>query len=409
MAAFLELVASRRVAVEPLIGERVPIERAPEAYERLLAADRTPLGIVLEYGPAADVPRPSRGTGGPQRGAKPNAVAVIGAGSFATRVLVPGLARAGFELVSVASASGLSARAAADRFGFRRAAAVEEAVADPDVGLVAIATRHASHARLAAAALRAGKAVFVEKPPFLTEAELEDLRTALEDSGGTLAVGFNRRHAPLARELRAFVRQEGVPLDVLYRVNAGALPAGHWANDPEEGGGRLLGEGCHFVDFACWLTGLVPAHVTGAVRRERDVPVAAAQSFAITLEFPDRSLATIVYGGHGSPRLGKEYVEAHAGGRSAVLDDFRSLALFEGGRRRRRSRSSDKGHDTQFLALRRLVESGEEDDPPDPLASMAATLAALRSAERATPVSGPGAAPSTARSGPGSPPNVRRV
>jgi predicted dehydrogenase len=385
MEAFVQLVGAGKVNVDALVGERVDVDDAPAAYDSLVASEFSPLGILLTYGetpaeaPAAPpTPAPTaRGAAGRKT------VAVIGAGSFAQRILIPGLERSGFALSSVASASGLSARAAADRFGFRRAAGAEEAIADPDAGLVAIATRHSSHAALAAAALRAGKAVFVEKPPCLTEGELQELRAALAESGQPLVVGFNRRHAPLARAFRDHLAAAGQPFNLVYRVNADPLPRDHWMNDLDEGGGRLLGEGCHFVDFACWTARALPARVTSIAAPEPGIPLAAAGRFTITLEFPDRSLASIVYG-TGTAGVHKEYVEGHAGSRAALLDDFRSLTTYTGRRRStRRSRGQDKGHAAQFEHLRAVLEGRAEPEPVPYLDTMEATLAALGSAQSA--------------------------
>lgn len=388
MAAFLELVAAGKVDVEALVSERVPVERAAEAYERLVDSDRSPLGILLEYEPGPELPAsPPPAAVSPPQAAR--SAGVIGAGSFATRILIPGLKKAGFELHAVASASGLSARAAADRFGFAHAATPGEVIADSDAGLVAIATRHTSHASLAVEALRAGKAVFLEKPPALTRSELEELRAARDESGRLLAVGFNRRHAPLAQELRKHVAAAEAPIELLYRVSPDRLPDDHWLDDLEDGGGRLLGEGCHFVDFACWFAGELPARVSCTMRPELGRPLAGARSFSAVLDFPGGTRATIVYAADGASALGKEYVEAHSGGRSAVLDDFRSLKLYGPGRpRSRSSRSADKGHFAQFEALRRWVDGTAEPAGPDALDSMAATLAALQSAQtgQAVPV-----------------------
>ena len=392
MAALLDLVAARRIDVGALIDERVLIDDATEAYERLLGKDgKTPLGIVLEYGEAeqpaaAPAPRPTPG----QATGDPGHAGVIGAGSFAQRVLIPGLRRAGFALDAVASASGVSARSAADRLGFGRAAGADEVVADPDLGLVAVATRHSTHAALARDALGAGKAVFVEKPPCILPEDLPLLRAAREASGRPLAVGFNRRHAPLARKLRSHLADRAGPVEVVYRVSAGTLPPDHWINDLEEGGGRLLGEGCHFVDFACWVIGALPERVSCTMRADPGRPLASAQRFSVGLEFPDGSLATIAYLAAGAPGVAKEYVEAHGGGRSAILDDFRSLTLYGERKQRTRARSQDKGHDAQFRHLRELVAGEAQAEGPDPLDTMAVTFAALRSAE-----SGKAAAPAS--------------
>jgi predicted dehydrogenase/threonine dehydrogenase-like Zn-dependent dehydrogenase len=379
MAAFVELVAAGKIDLEPLISRRVDVADAATAYEALAGNGRSPLGIVLQY---AETTTPEATPPAPAAQATTTTVGVIGAGSFAQRVLIPSLRSAGFTLHAIASAHGLSAASAAERFGFAHAVTPEELLADPTVGLVAIATRHSSHATLAAAALRAGKAVFVEKPPSVTVEGLAELRRARAETGLPLAVGFNRRHAPLAAELRRHVREVGAPVELLYRVNAGPLQDDHWLNDPDEGGGRLVGEGCHFVDFACWVVGRVPKAVTAIAQRRPGHRLASAQAFTIGLEFGDGSLVTILYHADGAAELPKEYVEAHAGGRSAILDDFRSLELVDGRRRRRvRNRVGDKGHRAQLDRLRRLLANATDSDRPDPLDTTAATLWALHAAE----------------------------
>jgi predicted dehydrogenase len=196
-------------------------------------------------------------------------------------------------------------------------------------------------------------------------------------------VGFNRRHAPLAQSLQTTVRQLGTPAEILIRVNAGALPADHWLSDPADGGGRLVGEGCHFVDLACWLLGRLPDRVTCSMPAASDVPLASSQSFAISLGFDDGSLATILYGSQGASRAGKERIETHARGVSITLDDFRRLVTV--GRRRSRTvrkRSVDKGHERQLIALRQQLTSGDAAAAggPDPLDTMRVTLVALESA-----------------------------
>lgn len=393
MAAFLDLVASGRINVDGLVLERVPIEQAVDAYDRLLLAKESPLGVVLQYGAARPQSEPrtasmtARRNGDHGRAAshRPEAqtatVNVIGAGSFARRILIPSLAKTGFKLGAVASAKGLSARAAADEFGFDRAVSPEDALEDPAADMVAIATRHASHAALAEAALRAGKAVFVEKPPCLSGEELEALHAARAESPGPLMIGFNRRYAPLAIALREHVRRPGAPIELLYRVNAGALAVGHWLNDPHEGGGRLVGEGCHFIDFACWVIGSMPRSVRCTMSAGVGEALMSAQSFRVMLDFGSGSAATVVYTANGASGLGKEYVEAHSVGRSAVLDDFRKLTTVGGDKPGRTRRRQDKGHMAQFVQLRQSL-SGRVSDlvEPDPLESMAATLRALEDA-----------------------------
>lgn len=253
---------------------------------------------------------------------------------------------------------------------------------DPTIGLAVIATRHATHAALASSALRASKAVFVEKPPALTVAELADLRDARAESGLPLVVGFNRRHAPLAHRLRNHVRARNAPVDVLVRVSAGPLPDDHWLLDPLEGGGRLIGEGCHFVDFACWLVASWPVRVSCAAE-PGDRSIVTASTFSVTLTYPDGSLATIHYGTRAASSVAKEYIEAHSDGRSAILDDFRRLILFDGSRRSVvRARSQDKGHRAEIVSVRDSLLAHEYPAGlDDPLESMAVTFAVVRAAE----------------------------
>jgi predicted dehydrogenase len=371
LEAFIGVLASRRIDVEPLITSRVPLGEAPTAYDRLADGGLTPLGIVLTYdertAPPLQAAPPRFAPSGASR------VGLIGAGSFAQRILVPAMKEGGFELTAVASATGLTAKAAATRFGFGRATTVDDVLAADDVDIVVIATSHSSHAALTLAALDAGKHVFVEKPPALDPDDLARIIEASATSGLRVAVGFNRRHAPLARRAREHVRETSAPIELLYRVNAGPIPADHWLNDLEIGGGRLVGEGCHIIDFACWVAGEIPRNVTAA---------RSSGSFAITLEFADGSVATVLYGSGGAGRLGKEYVEMHAGGRSAVLDDFRLLDLYAGpGRRDRVRANAGKGHEEEFVALRKSLEHGLEPDDPSPLLTMAVTFAAVRAAE----------------------------
>jgi predicted dehydrogenase len=389
MSAFVELLASGRIDIDGLILERVPIERASEAYERLASTPGSPLGMVLQY-EATSIPGLLGALFPPPRGQAPllwNVANVVGTGSFAQRILIPGLQKAGFKLGSAASARGLSARAAVGQFGFRSALTPQEAIQDPEAGFVAIATRHASHAELAEAALMAGKAVFVEKPPALTSDELSGLRKARGSANRPLFVGFNRRFAPLAQLLRDHVRAPDTPIELLYRVSAGFLPPEHWLNDPVEGGGRILGEGCHFIDFACWLIGAPVATVSCSMSRRPDSTLASSPGFVTTLGFIGGSTATILYTGRGASSLAKEYVEAHASGRTALLDDFRSLKLMRGRRTdRKRTRSQDKGHLAQLSHAYDVLSGDAATSEPDPLDSMGVALAALAAARAGRPI-----------------------
>jgi predicted dehydrogenase len=383
LEAFVSLLANCRVVVDDLITARVPVADAAQAYEKLLDGPASPLGLILTYepSPSADPPKAAPTPVTPKRPGGPPTAGVIGAGSFSQRVLIPALRGAGFELPMVASASGLSAAAAAGRLGFGRTVTPDELLDAEDLDVVCVASRHDSHADYAIRALERGRAVFVEKPPALTLDELDRLRAA--SHGRLLQVGFNRRFAPLALAMRDHIVRPGHPVELLYRVAAGRLAPDHWLGDPDYGGGRMLGEGCHFVDFACWFMGTLPTHVSATVPPASE-QFALAQRFSITLAFIDGSIATILYGSESAGDVEKELVEAHCAGRSATLHDFRRLELRDSGRQRVvRARSQDKGHRAEFLALRQALD-GDALGLPDQLDTMAITLHALASAAGST-------------------------
>jgi predicted dehydrogenase len=272
----------------------------------------------------------------------------------------------GLEFASVSTATGLSAYHAADRFGFRLCATDERAVLDdPAVNLVVIATRHNLHARQVLAALDRGKHVFCEKPLALDETELRAIIAAYvtRRQGTLLGVGFNRRFAPMAIQMKGFLAHMQDPLAMHYRVNAGYLPADHWVHDPEQGGGRIIGEVCHFVDFLTFLAGAVPvrvqAHALPNEGRFRD------DNVLIMLEFSNGSLGSISYVANGDRSFSKERVEVFGGGSVAVLDDFRSLELVRSGRTRGVTAHlrQDKGYRGEWEAFVAAAREGGSNLP----------------------------------------------
>jgi len=279
---------------------------------------------------------------------------------------------------------------AAEQFGFRRGAcSVEELVEDETVNGVVVATRHDLHGHLTLAAMRAGKAVLVEKPLCLNESELAELRTELEHGDAPpLMVGFNRRFAPLAADLRNHLALADGPTNVVVRVNAGPLPADHWLNDPSEGGGRLVGEGCHFLDLIVDLVRAEPEAVIAQARLRSDEPLQGAQDFSVSIRFADGSLGTLLYGSAGAATASKELIEAHRGSRSGRIDDFRTLRVWGGGRARtHRARDQDKGHSDEIRTFAAVLR-GEASPPPVAgyLTSTALTFAALRALESGSEV-----------------------
>ena len=392
MEAFLSLVAQRKLTPSELVTHRLNFAEAERAFE-LLQSDSTAVGIMLRYreggdengngkAAAAAEPRPRR-TKRAHEG-RPG-LGLIGAGSFATGTLIPGLLGAGFEPLAVASASGLSAESARCRFGFVSSHTdPNEIIGRDDVDLVAIATRHDSHAELAALALEAGKAVYVEKPLSLDWEGLALVREAQRRSGAPLIVGFNRRFAPVAVALR---RLPG-PRLMTYRINAGNLPGGHWMNDLARGGGRLKGEGCHFIDFLCDQAGCDPVRVTARGFSSRPgLSLAATDNFSVEIGFGDGSVGTLHYAADAPLGPGKERFEMSAPGVYAEIDDYRRGRVWRGRRKERLGGGrQDKGFAAQFGYLAKLMRGAADAPTADGFwLTTLVTLAAARSLETGEP------------------------
>ena len=394
LASFLQLVDSGRLELAQLITHRIPVEQAVEAYRLIQERSEPSLGVLLIY-PEADEEAARQAVTlelGPREARREAEVrlGVLGAGHFATSVVFPNLGKiAGLEKIGLAAATGLSSAGAGRRFGFDYATTDEDKIlADPRVNTVAVLTRHHLHARQVTAALKAGKHVFCEKPPALSRSELADIVEALDDSGCLFTVGYNRRFAPLAEALKGHFEAASEPKMVHYRVNAGPIPRDHWVQDLAQGGGRLIGEGCHFIDFMTFLTDSLPVEITAigvpdSGRYQQD-------NLQIQVIYRDGSVGSLLYVASGDRAMAKERIEVFAGGRSAVLDDFRNLTLFAGGRARtRRSRlRQDKGHLAIWVSfVNSITNSAAPPIPYDQLVSTSlATFAAVESLNTGLPV-----------------------
>ncbi|MGW8226081.1 MAG: bi-domain-containing oxidoreductase [Anaerolineales bacterium] len=404
LESFVDLLASRRIDVHPLISHRFPIVEAPQAYDLITGKSGEPfLGVLLTYGsdlPSPQVDVPANSTTIPvsppvTQPASPQVdqlkLGVLGAGNFASAVMLPALKKiASIELIGIASASGASAQIAASKYSFKYATGDEDRILnDPAINTVALLTRHHQHAVQVMAALQAGKNVFCEKPLAITTGELESIFQILEHPPTDfplLMVGFNRRFAPFSQQLKEFLGASQEPLFAHYRVNAGYLPPSHWLHDTSQGGGRLIGEACHFIDFLTFLVGESPISV--AAFGLPDEGKYHEDNLHLVLSYPDGSLGTIDYLANGDKTFAKERLEVFTAGRVAVLDDFRSLELVKDGKQQvLRSRlRQDKGHQAEWQVFQRAIL--EREQPPIPYqqlfgVSSAAILAveALRTGE----------------------------
>ncbi|MFJ9019556.1 bi-domain-containing oxidoreductase [Streptomyces sp. NPDC102259] len=392
LACFLDLVARGSVDVEPLVSHIADFDDAVETYQRLKDGELKAVAVLFRYpehageaaeagAPAVTVPavkRPGGGVSTPARAAKtPVRLAFIGAGNYATSMLLPHLAqREGVELSAVVTTTALSAANAQRKFGFAQATTDLDAVlGDTSIDAVFVATRHSSHAELTRKALLTGKTVFVEKPLALTEEELADVLAAVEESGNDrLQVGFNRRFAPLLQEARTRFGARTGPASLRYLVNAGKLQQGSWYLQQGAEGSRFAGEGGHFIDTASWLLEADPVSVYATA-------APGNEDLQVVLRYPDGSTAAITYVTTGAPGFPKETLDLIADGKVLRLDDFVRASVFaEGGAGRKKWVSSrlpkarDKGQNAELAAFIKAVRTGGP--MPVPLESLVATTAA---------------------------------
>jgi predicted dehydrogenase/threonine dehydrogenase-like Zn-dependent dehydrogenase len=386
MEAFLQLLAEKKLNLTPLITHRYPIDQAEQAYRVITGELRDSfLGVIIAYpgsdSASSDLPPSKVSIHSAPMDSRAISLGVIGAGTFAQGILLPLLKKMpSVAFDSVCTATGAHSRNVADKFGFRSCTADEsEIIRNKDIDAVVIATRHNLHAASVLAAIQAGKHVFCEKPLCLTEDELREIATAYAaaDPRLVLMVGFNRRFAPMALRMKSFFSDVREPLAMHYRINAGFLPADHWTNDPEQGGGRILGELCHFIDFLIYIAGSAPVEVHA--RPLRNPGQYSGDNLVVSLSFADGSECTISYLANGDRSYSKERVEIFGGGSVAALEDFRELELVRHGRRNKtKSRwSQDKGHQAELQAFVDAIR-GKRTSPVGIREIVATTLATLR-------------------------------
>lgn len=363
--AVLAMLATGRLRVDPLITHRFAIEQAPAAYAAL-GDDPSALAVILQYpqevrrAERLEIPSSKSGPAGAP------VLGVIGAGNFSKMTLMPGLAKASGQVRYVCDLNGAAAAYLARKFGAQNAITdYQTMLADPEVNAVFIAVGHQLHARFVCEVLRAGKHAFVEKPLAMNVAEvrqvIEAAREAAKLGAGAphLMVGFNRRFSPHALQLQHLLGGRSEPLTLNMTVNAGFIPPDHWVHDPVRGGGRIIGEACHFIDLLAWLAGsrvrtVAAAMVGGGVATRED-------KMSILLGFEDGSVGTVNYFANGSKAYPKEMLEVFSEGRAARLENFRLTTGYGfRGFRRFKTWSQDKGHASEFAAFVERVARGGE-------------------------------------------------
>jgi len=364
--AVVDLMAGGKLKTAPLITHRFPIEKAATAYDVITGKKKEPfLGVLLTY-PEGNEKEEKRIVF-PAIVHRPSSIVnlgVLGAGLYANATLLPAIKSVkDIRLIGIASAGGLHAQHSGKKFGFQYASSDDEILDDPNINTVAILTRHDSHADLAIKALKAGKHVFVEKPLAINSDQLSVIsKQLLITDDCLLMTGFNRRFAPLAQSLSSFISPRTEPLYAHYRVNAGYLPLSHWTHDPNIGGGRIIGEACHFIDFITFLVGAPPVSVTAHALP--DDGKYREDNVSMTFTFPDGSIGVVDYLANGDKSFPKERVEVFCEGMVAALDDFVSLQILKDGKKKEERRAQDKGWRNEWIAFAKSIREGGP--PPIP-------------------------------------------
>ena len=386
MQAFLELISQGKMDVLSLITHRFGVEQAAEAYQLIEGQKKEPyLGIVMQYAPDSLEPKSVNRISVSKQSVEKEKIGVsfFGAGNYATASLLPPLAAdTDIAFRGLVTASGRTAQGVAKQFGFSFCAGDYSELLEDDTDAIMVVTRHDTHAQSVVGALQANKHAYVEKPLALTVEELACVHRAFKESAASLMVGFNRRFAPSTQELISHFQHVKSPLIVNIRVNSGAIPATHWIQDPSVGGGRMIGEGCHFVDLASALVRSNPISVYAIATDKPEKSAIVNDNLVVSLQFENGSIANITYAADGSKAMAKEYVEVIGGGRSAVIKDFKEAELFEGDSSIavKKLSAQDKGQRAMLNSWLIAMKNGEQCVPYDCLmANSLATVLAVES------------------------------
>jgi len=355
MQAYLQLLKDKKLDIKKLITHQFDFEKAPEAYQMILDKKEHFCGIVLKYNSARPIEKMVTLNEVKYAGTDAN-VGFIGAGAFAQNFLMPVVKKYG-NMIGVATAHGNTAINIAKKYGFDFATGdAEEIIQNENINTIFITTRHDSHVKYVLKALQNKKNVFVEKPLALTIEELEEIKTVYEESTGDtrLFVGFNRRFAPHIQQIKKLLRADA-PKAINYRINAGAVPANHWVHDKDIGGGRIIGEVCHFVDLAMYIAS---AKITAVSAHAMQKSNNLLDTVVINLSFSNGNIANISYFSNGNSTLEKEYLEVFSEGQVAVIDDFKKMKLYSNKTSQFKLSSQDKGHSEEVKQFLQCIKEG---------------------------------------------------
>jgi polar amino acid transport system substrate-binding protein len=359
MQAYIDLLAKNKLNVDPLISHVFDLIDAPQAYRMILERSEPFCGILIRYDIEKELKSKVILKEKSFSPAEPN-VGLIGAGSFAKNILLPGM-KGLCNLVAVAAAHGNNARYAADKYGFNYCTdKADEIIEDENINTVFIATRHNLHAEYVSKALKKGKNVFVEKPLALTVTELEEIKAIYHSlltthhSPPRLMVGFNRRFSPHILKVKSLFLPEQ-PKAINFRINAGAVPKDHWVHDPKIGGGRIIGEVCHFIDLAMYIAGSKITSVYADVLKE---PGNLNDTLVVNLSFENGSIAGISYFSNGNKKVSKEYLEIFCNGQTVIIHDFKTMEIYGKSVSKMKLKTQDKGHKEELVRFFHSIKNG---------------------------------------------------
>jgi predicted dehydrogenase/threonine dehydrogenase-like Zn-dependent dehydrogenase len=355
MQSFVEMLAKKRLDISPLITHTFDLENSAAAYDMILAREESFAGVLIKYDETGLPARKVQLKQEPFSASELN-VGFIGAGSFAQNILLPRM-KGLYNFKGISTARGNNARYVADKYGFEYCSDnADDIVKDEETNTIFITTRHNLHFEYVLKALNAGKHVFVEKPLVMTEAELAEVRIAYEQSDRRhLMVGFNRRFAQATQKLKKlFLEKQAKTINM--RINAGFVPADHWVHDPTVGGGRIIGEACHFIDLAMYLAG---AKITSVFANVLEEPNNLNDSVVINLRFANGSVASINYFSNGNKAVAKEFIEVFCGGTTVQIDDFRKVTIYGKSKKQVKYKTQDKGHSSEIEQFAESILNGK--------------------------------------------------
>jgi len=360
MEAFVELLRKGKLNIAGLITHEYPFSKAEDAYKVIVEKTEPFTGMVLKYDVKKELASNVKLAERKYSKSQP-VIGLIGAGSFAQNYLLPAL-KDKAQLAIVATARPNNARYIADKYSFASCTGnASEVFSDKDVNTVFIATRHDTHAEYVMEALKSNKNIFVEKPLCLTENDLHQIKAIYDTKSVQLMLGFNRRFSPYTETLRSFISQSeklssASPIAINYRINAGVVAADHWVHDPKVGGGRILGEVCHFIDLCTFITG---SKVAGVSANSMNTADGKTDTLTVNLSFANGSIANISYFSNGQKELPKERLEVFAGGVVAIIDDFKSVVTY-GKTVSEKSGKQDKGHSKEVELFMNSIREGKD-------------------------------------------------